>query len=43
MARNIDVIWVSGEAKNFSEKDWTGQIRLNWFDKLGFRRKGANW
>ena len=33
------MIWVSGEAEYFFKQDWTGQIRLNCFNKLGFRRK----
>jgi hypothetical protein len=36
---NIDVIWVSGEAENFSRWDWTGQISLNWLSKFDFTRK----
>jgi hypothetical protein len=37
-AGDIEVIWVGGEAENFCNEDWTGQIRLNCFDKSPFRR-----
>jgi hypothetical protein len=39
MAGNMEVIWVGGEAKNFFEWYWTGQIRLNCFNKFDFARK----
>jgi len=39
MAGNMEVIWVGGEAENFFKWDWTGQIRLNWFNKFDFARK----
>jgi hypothetical protein len=32
------VIWVRRERKYFCKQDWTGQIRLNCFDKSSFRR-----
>src|SRR5260370_30056471 len=32
-ARLIDVIWVKRERKSFWQWDWTGQIRLNRFNK----------
>jgi len=28
------LIWVKPEGDSFSERDWTGQITLNRFDKL---------
>jgi hypothetical protein len=34
-----ELIWVSGEAEYFLNEDWTGQIRLKWFDKFGCTRK----
>jgi hypothetical protein len=33
------MICPTGKAKNFSERDWTGKIRLNCFDKSGFTRR----
>jgi hypothetical protein len=33
------VIWVSGEAENFSRWDWTGGITLNRFNKFDFARR----
>jgi hypothetical protein len=37
-AGDIEVIWVNGEAENFFNEDWTGQIRLICFNKSSFRR-----
>jgi len=39
MARDIAVIWVSGEAEYFLRWDWTGSISLKWFEKLGYARR----
>jgi hypothetical protein len=36
MARDMDLIWVKREAKYFFRWDWTGQISLIGFKKLGF-------
>jgi hypothetical protein len=35
------VIWGRGKAEYFFKDDWTGQISLNRFNKLGFWRMGA--
>jgi hypothetical protein len=35
----VEMICPTGKAKNFSERDWTGKIRLNCFDKSGFTRR----
>jgi hypothetical protein len=34
------LIWGEDEANYFFARDWTGQIKLNRFGKLGFTRKG---
>jgi hypothetical protein len=34
----MDVIWVNPERFYFLEPDWTGQIRLIWFNKFDFTR-----
>jgi hypothetical protein len=41
MAKDINVIWVSGEGKYFWRWDWTTQITLIWFNKFAFTRKGG--
>ena len=33
------MICPTGKAKNFSKRDWTGQIRLKRFNKFSFARK----
>jgi hypothetical protein len=38
-AGDVLLICVGGEAEYFFKWDWTGQISLNCFDKLRFRRK----
>jgi hypothetical protein len=39
MAKDLDLIWVSGEAENFLKWDWTRGIMLNRFNKFRFARK----
>jgi hypothetical protein len=39
MAGNKPVIWVGCEADYFSHDDWTGQIKLKWFEKLVCTRR----
>jgi hypothetical protein len=39
MAGDKPVIWVKTEAKCFSRKDWTIQIRLNCLNKSSFPRR----
>jgi hypothetical protein len=39
MAKDLDLIWVSGEAENFLKWDWTRGIMLNPFNKFRFARK----
>jgi hypothetical protein len=43
MARDIDLIWVSGEGKYFCEKGWTASIRLIRFNKSHSARDPAGW
>jgi hypothetical protein len=38
MAKDKEMIWVSGEAEYFLSEGWTGQIKLKWFDKFGCAR-----
>jgi hypothetical protein len=42
MAWNKPVIWVGCEADYFSRDDWTGQIKLKWFEKLACSRRRPN-
>jgi hypothetical protein len=39
-ARVLDLIWVNGKAKYFRKQGWTGQIRLNRFNKSNRARRG---
>jgi hypothetical protein len=36
--KDLDLIWVGGEAENFCKWDWTGGIGLNRLNKFGFTR-----
>jgi hypothetical protein len=42
MARDKPVIWVACEVDYFSRDDWTGQIKLKWFEKLACARSRQN-
>src|SRR5437773_184198 len=37
----MHLIWVSREQKYFCKRDWTGQIRLNRFNKFTISRNGG--
>ena len=37
----MQLIWVSREQKYFCKRDWTGQIRLNRFNKFTISRNGG--
>jgi hypothetical protein len=40
MGVDVDGIWAGGKGKYFCKQDWTGQIRLNRFNKSAFWRSG---
>jgi hypothetical protein len=39
IARDLDLVWVNGEAESFLKWDWAGGITLNRFNKFRFVRK----